>query len=88
MSRRFFEPQNRNARIGETPVTGTTLEVETRNRDEGTMVAVADVRLRNDTETGRSLTGLEVTRANGRSMYFTGPEARTLLRVLQAAAGN
>lgn len=87
MSRRNME-QNRNARITESLTTSTTLEVLTSNRDEGTMIARADVRERSDVETGRSLTGLSVKTAGGRNVRFSGPEARTLLRVLDQAVNG
>ena len=87
MSRRNME-QNRNARITESSTTGTTLEVVTANRDEGTLLARVNVRERSDVESGRSLAGLSVKTAGGRNIRFTGPEARTLLRVLaQAVTG-
>jgi hypothetical protein len=80
--------QNRNARIREEMTTGSTLEVQTAYRDEGTMVARADVRERTDVLTGRSLTGLSVKTAGGRSIRFSGQEARTLLRVLEQAVNG
>lgn len=78
--------QNRNARIRESMTSGSTLEVETAFRDDGTLLASADVRERSDVGTGRSLTGLSVKTAGGRNIRFSGAEARTLLRVLQQAA--
>lgn len=63
-----------------------TFAVRTANRDEGTMVARADVRERDDVFSGRSLRGLSVKTAGGRMIRFSGSEARTLLRVLSQAA--
>lgn len=87
MRRRRMTEQNKSARI-EDVESGMTLEVKTTGRDEGTMTARADVRLRNDVTSGRSLTGLSVKTAGGRSIRFTGAEARTLYRLLANAADN
>lgn len=80
----YFE-QNRNARITESDFSGG-IEIETKGRDYGTLLARADIRERNDVASGRSLTGLSITTAGGRNIRFSGPEARTLLRVLEKAA--
>ena len=77
--------RNRNARIEQRLTSGSTLEVVTARRDEGCLEARVDVRERTDVRTGRSLTGLSVRTAGGRSIRFSGREARTLLRVLQHA---
>ena len=47
--------------------------------------ATAYIRERADTETGRSLTGLNVTTNSGETFNLNGFEARTLYRVLQRA---
>lgn len=86
MARRNVE-QNRNARISETG-DGTQREVETVYRDPGTLEARVDVRERNDVETGRSLAGLSLRTAGGRNIRFTGPEARTLYRLLDRAVNG
>lgn len=74
---------NRRARIVESEGA-----VATAYRDPGTLTAQANIRERNDVETGRSLTGLSVQTAGGRSIRFTGPEARTLYRVLSRAVNG
>ena len=88
MARKVDQNKNRNARIREAMVSGSTLEVQTAGRDAGTLVARADVRERTDVETGRSLTGLSIRTSGGRNIRFSGPEARTLLRVLEAAVNG
>ena len=79
--------QNKNARIAQYPDQDhcRRLEVLTKNRDLGTLLVKADVRLRDDVESGRSLTGLSLKTAGGRNVRLTGPEARTLLRILDRA---
>lgn len=86
-SKKFVE-RNRNARIAQVALSGTTLNVLTANRDEGTLRARANVRERIDVETGRSLTGLSVQTSGGRYIHFTGAEARTLFRVLDQAVNG
>lgn len=79
--------QNENARIVEFGIEDG-VEVSTAYRDEGTLEASAQVRLRNDVETGRSLTGLRITTAGGRTLNLNGHEARTLFRVLDTAVNG
>lgn len=79
---------NRNARIVEGQVAPGGLEVTTAGRDTGTLEARVEVRQRTDVETGRSLTGLAVRTASGRTIRFTGAEARTLFRVLDRAVNG
>lgn len=82
-----FNAQNENARIAETGE-GSRTEVATANRDFGTLEATAQVRLRNDVESGRSLTGLSIKTSSGQRVRLSGHEARTLLRVLERAANG
>ena len=79
--------QNENARITETGE-GARVEVMTANRDLGTLEATARVRLRNDVETGRSLTGVSIKTSSGRQIRLSGHEARTLFRVLERAVNG
>lgn len=75
---------NRNARIEERG-TGVHREIFTAMRDPETMTARVDVRERTDVASGRSLTGLSIKTAGGRSVRLTGHEARTLYRILERA---
>lgn len=83
-----FRNSNQDARIRVRRDQPSALAVDTAYRDPGTLCARADVRERYDVETGRSLTGLSVRTAGGRSIRFTGAEARTLYRVLDAAVNG
>jgi hypothetical protein len=80
---------NRNARIKETSNKGSTVKsmIETLYRDDGLYIT-ADVRERDDVESGRSLTGITIANgdsAHGWAVNLNGRQARTLLRVLQKA---
>lgn len=87
MARRTVE-QNRNARIRESAQGDSHREVETSGRDLGTLLARADVRMRDDVETGRSLTGLSIKTSGGRNIRLTGLETRTLYRILDQAVNG
>ena len=82
-----FRNSNQDARI-RVRSEGASIAVDTAYRDPGTLQARADVRERYDVETGRSLTGLSVRTAGGRSIRFTGSEARTLYRILDEAVNG
>lgn len=81
--------KNKNARIAQilNRRSQRKLRVVTSNRDDGALTARADVRLREDVETGRSLTGLSL-KGEGWNVRLSGSEARTLYRVLTQAVNG
>ena len=83
----YFLDANAQARIAENNANGGSV-VTTARRDQGSLNAAANIRFRNDTITGRSLTGLEIVSSGGRITKLTGREARTLYRVLNQAVNG
>ena len=88
--RRKNVEQNKNARIAQVPNQDSRSDfgMLTQYREPGTLEARVDVRLRDDVETGLSLTGLSLRTSGGRNVRFTGAEARTLFRLLDRAVNG
>ena len=85
MARKKNYQQNKRSTIKKSR-DGNRITVSTLGRDPGTLEAEAFVRQRTDTKSSQSLSGLSLKLANGLQVNLTGPETRTLYRVLRKAA--